>query len=222
MNTKAVLLGAAAALALGANANAAQNGWYVGLEGGASFAEDLSGTETCPGCFSAFQLSAPTETGWAVLATVGFEWDRWRFEGEAGYRRNDIEQISFAGFPTISTNIDDLSQLTLMANVLYDISLGKRFSLSIGAGAGADRISLDWPGFNSGGGWSDDDWVFAWQGIAGLNYAMSPDCDVFVDYRYLNADGPEFHTLAVVPYSMRPDDVVTHTASLGLRYHFGQ
>ena len=102
-----------------------------------------------------------------------------------------------------------------MANMLYDIPLGNRFSLSIGAGVGVDRTSFNWPGF--GGGFSDEDWRLAGQGILGLNYALDTNCDFFADYRYLEVSGPTYRTQN---YRLAFEDVSNQTATLGLRYHF--
>jgi opacity protein-like surface antigen len=155
-----------------------------------------------------------------VLASIGYEWDHWRFEGEVGYRQDSMNRIAWTtGFPGFSSNLDDLNQLTLMANMLYDIPLGDRFSVSLGAGVGFDRIDFNWPGFGANG-WSDDDWQFAWQGIVGLNYEISPEWNVFVDYRYLNADGPDFTKNAGTNYALHFDDIDTQTVSAGLRWHF--
>jgi OOP family OmpA-OmpF porin len=217
MNIKSTLLGAAAALTLAANAHAAPNGWYAGLEGGATLLNDNKGREAITNG-AATIIEHPNisfDNGWAVLATVGFEWGQWRFEGEAGYRHNDINRIQLTS--AIAGGWDDVSQLTLMANMLYDIPLGDRFSLSLGAGVGVDRVEFKWPGI----GLSDDDWRLAWQGIAGLNYAISPNVELFVDYRYLNTDGPHFST-TFGPWIYHPtfEDMETQTASAGLRWHF--
>ncbi|MBI1212733.1 MAG: outer membrane beta-barrel protein [Alphaproteobacteria bacterium] len=221
MNTKATLLAAAAAISLGASANAASNGWYAGLEGGGAWLDDLGGRETCTACLpTRFHFDISTDAGWAILGTVGYEWDQWRLEGEIGYRRNDMNHISFRTIGSSTSPLGDLGQFTLMANMLYDVPLGDRFSLALGAGVGFDRISFDWPIFGANG-WSDDEWKFAWQGIAGLNYSLGPNCDIFVNYRYLSADGPDFRKTTAIFYALHFDDINTHTASAGLRWHFG-
>jgi len=210
-------MGGAAALVMGANAQAAASGFYAGLEAGATWIERSDVLETRNTGATAFHDRIDYDTGWALLATLGYEWNHWRVEGEIGYRQNDMQSLRTTIFTT--KGVDNLDQLTLMANVLYDIPLGDRFSATLGAGVGADRISFDWPGFSSNG-WSDDNWVFAWQGIVGLNYALSPDCDLFVDYRYLSASGPDYAIDVVTIYTLDFDDVVTHTASVGVRWHF--
>ncbi len=218
MLTRSLLLGATASLALALSAHADNGnyqGWYAGLEGGAAWVQDADLVEHLTGG-TRFHGTIDLDTGWAVLATVGLEYDRWRFEGELGYRRNDINSITFhTGFS--SANINDFDQLTLMGNMLYDVPLGRDLSLSLGAGVGVDRLSFDWPGFGAHG-IKDSDWQFAWQLIAGLSYAFDDTYEGFVNYRFLQTEGPSFED-----HGVREDfdNVDTHTASIGLRYHFG-
>src|SRR5438132_10403249 len=98
MNFKHILLGTAAAvsiIALAQNnaAQAAHRGWYVGVEGGANWISDnnfkLSGDVDAlvPDVEGSTSLlgKANFDTGWAVLATVGYAFDNnWRIEAEGG------------------------------------------------------------------------------------------------------------------------------------------
>lgn len=214
MALRTTLFATAAVLALSATADAAPNGWYVSLEGGASWVQDINAVE-----FNGTTYLADIEmgTGWAALGTIGYGWDRWRFEVEAGYRHNDVDFLLFSTGSSFF-DIGELQEFSLMANVLYDIPLGKSLSLTIGAGAGADRINFKWDTFGSAG-LDEEDWAFAYQGIVGLNYALSPQLEAFVNYRYLNVSEPDF---AVAGATFDFDDVTKHSATLGLRYHFGQ
>lgn len=218
MKLRSLLLGAAASLALGSAANATTiNGWYVSLEGGANWVEDWDHTFSFPGTVPG---SASFDTGWAVLASVGYGFGGgWRVEFEAGYRDNegDGATFTFVPFPASSLNWD-LSEVTMMLNVLYDIPLTERMSFSLGAGAGADFAMVDHNFF--GIPVDDDHWSFAYQGIAGLNYAVGQQTDLFVNYRYLRISDPDFDFRPLVG-TVSGDDVVKHTATIGLRYRFG-
>jgi len=216
MKTRALLLGAAASVALAAAANAATyNGWYVGLEGGANWIEDADWI---------FDVGAPAttsfDTGWAALGTVGYQWRSWRLELELGYRANELDTFQFPPGPSFAAN-GEFNEYTAMLNVLYDFGLTERLGLFVGAGAGGDFIEYE--DNNSGHGVviHDDDWVFAWQAIAGLNYHLTGRTDLFVAYRYFNADDPFFSTVAAGGHSDSYDEIVKHTATIGLRYHFG-
>src|SRR5262245_15115590 len=186
------LLGATALIALGAGTAQAGNinGWYLGVEGGATWLNGNDGVLLS----TVFAPATPTEfdfdTGWAFVATAGYSFGSWRVEGEFGSRSNDIHTIRI-GTPLVSTVRvgNDLQQTTLMANALYDIQLSDRFNISIGAGIGADLINFD-----DRVAIVDSEWSFAYQGIVGLSYAVSRSMDVTLNYRYLVADGADFST----------------------------
>lgn len=212
MNARHLLLGTAATLSLlvsGANA-AAVSGWYIGLEGGGNWIDDVDAVTTfdddLPGT-ATFEF----ESGWAALATVGYGFGGLRFELEGGYRANET-----------GSNDASLNEWSVMANALYDIQLTNRISLTLGAGAGGDFAMLELPQ----NGFDDDQWAFAYQGIGGVSYAITRRLDLFANYRYLRVHEPSFETFATVGLSsgllaFDLDDVGKHTATLGLRYAFG-
>src|SRR5690348_11822515 len=169
MKVKTILLGAVAAVALTGTANAGQlPGWYVGIEGGANWIDDVNakGVTASHSIIGSGDISF--DTGWAVLATVGYSFhNHFRLEGEVGYRHNKI-----SGGPAISgsgpspshsgTATGEMNELSLMANVLYDIPLGSRATFSIGAGAGGDHANLK----SDSGGLDANHWSLAYQGLA--------------------------------------------------------
>jgi OmpA-OmpF porin, OOP family len=218
MKSKLVLLGTVAALSVvAASQSEARNnqGWYVGIEGGANWVDDNDGFVAFSSGLFTVPDSISFDTGWSVLATVGYGFDQhWRLELEGGYRSNDVDLITAAsGFYTSSSG--DLTQISLMANVLFDVPLTDRLDFTVGAGAGAVYAEFDGP-FASG---DDSDVNFAYQGIAGLSYAITDRLDLTLTYRYLHVNDPEF-TVSRPFTSDRYtfDDVENHTVSIGLRY----
>jgi hypothetical protein len=114
--------------------------------------------------------------------------------------------------PGLATD-GELSELTLMANVLYDIPLSEKLALSLGVGAGADHAHLEVALLD------DKSWSFAYQGIAGLSWKMSSRLDLILNYRYLRVMDPEFsETLGGVTATLSIDDFTKHSVTLGLRY----
>ncbi len=219
MKFRSLLLGAAAAMSFAGVAQAEHfHGWYVGLEGGANWVADNN--VTFIGTFPTTPFSASTranmsfDTGWAVLATVGYGFGQhWRIEGEAGYRSNKIASaVTPSGSPIVSDG--DLREMTLMANILYDIPITSRFMFTLGVGAGADYANLE-----TSGPFEDKDWFFAYQGEAGFSYALTSRTDLMLNYRYLRVVDPSFHdTIGPVNATIAMDDIQKHTVTLGLRY----
>lgn len=212
MPFKRIVLGSAVAVACAMPASAGHfKGWYIGLEGGGNWNADndaaFATTALLPG-------PAPIEfgEGWAVLATTGYGFHNsgWRIEGEFGYRNNDIDTIG----GIVGRTGGELSSMTLMANVLYDFQLMDRLTFSVGAGAGAEHSTFD-DGLLD----QDEDYNFAYQGIAGLSYAISPRLDLTMNYRYLRTDESDYHGAHLAHtdfYALEEGE--KHTVTIGLRY----
>ncbi len=212
MTLRSVLLGAVTAVACSGAASAANfNGWYLSLEGGANWVADWDVLVN-----PATPATASFDTGWAVLASVGYAFGgNWRTEFEVGYRSNNLDTIT-SGAPPPGPTTGDLWEGSFMVNALYDIRLGDKLGLSLGVGAGADFAELDLTTATSQG--SDDDWNFAYQGIAGLNYAIGRQTSAFINYRYFRAHEPDFILAASGGPTLNGDDFQKHTVTLGLRY----
>ena len=211
MNAKTLLLGAAASIAIAGPASAAQ-GWYAGLEGGTNWVQKVD-IDTGNTTFAVTDLSAHFNTGWALLGTVGYDFGTLRVEFEAGYRDNTISSFTTTGgFVATPTNAD-LDEVTLMGNVLFDVSLPPNFVLSFGAGLGADDVTLKAAGTSSASNWS-----FAYQGIAGLSYSLpgAPRWELTMTYRYLVVDD----TTLTFPPTITTDNITKHTLTVGFRNDF--
>jgi outer membrane protein OmpA-like peptidoglycan-associated protein len=223
MRLRTALSASAAAIALTATAHGGElRGTYFAIEGGASWVGDnsiLQETAVTGVVTTGAAFAAQFETGWAIMGTLGYAFDNnLRAELEAGYRRNDFDRLT-QFLPTITgaSAAGDLSEFTLMANLLYDFRLGDKLTLSIGGGIGADhaRLKVGQLGF------SGNEWVLAYQGIAGLSYAIGERTQLFVNYRYLHADAPEY-TAALgantVQHTALLSDLGKHSATLGIRF----
>ncbi|MCE9522400.1 MAG: outer membrane beta-barrel protein [Alphaproteobacteria bacterium] len=225
MNYKVALLGTVAALSLVAarDSSAKHQGWYVGIEAGANwiddtefafddnFFDDAELAIALPP--SSLSPSLNFDTGWAALGTVGYAFDNnWRIEGELGFRQNDADVI-FGG-KSVSAFSGELTEYSAMVNVLYDIPLAEKLSLSVGAGVGADYSQFD-----DGAGFDDNDISFAYQAIAGLSYELTNRLDLTLTYRYLHVNSPEYSdTVGRFEEAYKLDDLEKHTVTVGLRY----
>jgi outer membrane protein OmpA-like peptidoglycan-associated protein len=222
MKLKALLLGTAltAAFAVTADAAASNRGWYVGAEAGANWAQDVDDSITVFGG-PLTTVNIDFDTGWAAIATVGYAfWEsNWRVELEGAYRQNDIDNAVFNGpgpFPFGATAFTDgeVNEASLMVNALYDIHVTDRLTLSVGAGAGVANVNLQ---INNVPVPIDDHaWGFAWQGIAGLSYALTDRLDLTLNYRYHRVEDVDFQTLGFIGNNL--DNTENHTVTVGLRW----
>jgi OOP family OmpA-OmpF porin len=191
---KNTLLAGAAALALiGTAAADTPAGTYVGLAAGGNFLEDYPGTDF--------------DTGYYIGGFVGYKWDNGiRAEFEASFRENSFDFVF--GQTAVFRGTVDHRALSGMVNVLYDFDLGQDLALSLGAGVGASRIS-----FTNGPALADGrDVVFAYQGIAELEYMVDSNVGIFGGYNYFVADNWDIDG--------GQEDYIAHTVKLGVKYHF--
>lgn len=200
------------------------DGWYLSVEGGAGIVNDWEHTRTLwTLCGPEFRDAvASFDTGWAVFGAGGYALDNWRIEFEGGYRHNELDSylkekwngtlVSVNGRGPAPTG--ELSEASLMLNILYDVPLFDRFSMSIGLGVGADYARLK---FDTG--WApvdEENWHFAYQGIAGLNYAITGAMIVFVNYRYANVNDARYEPTPAI--DLEGEAFEKQTASAGIRF----
>jgi outer membrane protein OmpA-like peptidoglycan-associated protein len=200
VHIRLVLLGSVCAVALAgaASAEPMRHGWYVGLEGAWVHVNDAS----LPGAQFEF------ENRWGALGTLGHGFDgNWRLEVELGYRNNDLGQVN-----NLNVNDGDLTNWSMMANVVFDVPIAERWLVDLGAGAGVDKIRFD----REIPGVTDADAVLAVQGLAGLTYRLGQHWDLALTYRYLWTDDPD---LFVIGQTM---EVTKHTVALGFRYGYDE
>ena len=226
------LLASAAFAAVAATpALGAADGPYIGIEGGASFPQstdyDLrvgNGTTTVD-YNDAYRVRS--KTGYDVDLIAGFKTGMFRIEGEAAYKRSSLKSLSVSGpllddvgdivgAPVTDDDFDvdgKVSVASAMINGLLDFG-GPGLGAYVGGGAGRARVSYD----------GDKDSAWAYQGIAGVRTAVSPNVDVGLKYRYFRTgklsfqddfaiDGELFETEARGRYS-------SHSLLASLVYNF--
>ena len=226
--TIAALLGTAGVLAFygvgAAQAQVTTNpnytvGPYIGAAGGGSFLNDIS-----PNGGGADQKSE-FDPGYVGLGTVGWGFGNgFRAELEGGYRRNDLRSVRNSTNP----NGGALGTMSIMVNGLYDIdpamfgvqSYG--FMPHVGVGVGWARPRFDDAKSFNGNTVSGKDDVLAYQGIAGVSYAVAPQIKVDLDYRYFGTDRGTFNSspgLSGVGSPTRTS-LNDQEVTLGIRYEF--
>ena len=188
-----LLLATAAAVVIATPAAAKDNSGYVGIEGGVLFPQkqhiDASIDFTDPLVTDVtFDDVARIKykKGYDVDLIGGYDFGMFRLEGELGYKRAKTKSLQIndaflTGINTPSGNTFtsfDLngrtSVLSGMVNALLDFGDDNGLSGSVGGGAGYARVKE----------LGDKDSAFAWQLLAEARYAVSPNVDVGLKYRY--------------------------------------
>ena len=175
---KAALLAATLTSTVGAAASAQTDGWYVGAEAGVTKVPGI-GFDT--GNTNSWHQKQ--DLGYGVLGQVGYGFGPIRLEGEIGFRRNDLSTFSNSnGDLSPSGSIGGISG---MANVYYDFDTGTRFTPYLGGGIGGLDLSTNNITAGGVGVTNDNRLAFAYQGIAGISYAVDEALSIKADYRYL-------------------------------------
>lgn len=158
------------------------------------------------------ELEAAYDPGSAATLAFGFEWvDGWRFEGEASWRRAE-----FDSFDNVPADTGRAEIYAALINVYYGFRKGATVNPYLGGGLGVGRLAVSdlavgastVDGFGGG---------MAWQGIAGVDFALSPSWTLSLDYRYFAVDEVKMMDSLQVPFKI---DYHASTAMLGLRVGF--
>ena len=189
---------ALASTALAAPAVARDNSAYVGIEGGGMLLEDTNYRYTDALVDIDRAYSIRHHIGWDVDLIGGYDFGMFRLEGEVGYKNAGVKDVllspqidpTFAN--AISSGSGHNTAWSSMVNAMADVGDENSFSGFLGAGAGVARIhdSFDVPSINRN--FSGSTSHFAWQIIAGVRYAVSPNIDLGLKYRFFNVDKYRF------------------------------
>lgn len=197
---KKILLAAVALAALPFAAHAQnQAGFYVGARGGADWLlntpVNINGIATVTGFgtgpFNSTD-NASFNTGWVAGGFIGYDFVGPRVEVEALYHDNTGTASSttpILGVGTWHTNGKvEVQQTSVMANLYYDFFANEAFTPYVGAGAGIAFVNT-----RIGELTNSSDTEFAYQGIVGVGYKVTPNVRINVDGRYYGTLNPTFN-----------------------------
>jgi opacity protein-like surface antigen len=226
----------AAAAAAGAIASPAfADGPYVGLEGGVTLPRStdldiiLNNTSVTPNTSVTYANGERVKfkTGWDVDALAGYKLGLFRLEVQGGYQRAPLKSLTAsttlindvstaAGTTATSANFPGsrIGVTYVLANALLDGDLGGGFGGYIGGGAGRAWASYS--------GDKDNGWAF--DGTAGLRYALTPNVDAGVKYQYLRTAKLNFNDAFAVNgvnyTSTARGNYASHNVLASLVYNF--
>ena len=235
MSLRKLLLTTAAFAVVGAGAASADDysatGWYVGAGVGMNWLDDTSETadfnSTDPATTGTVPFDVEWDTGWVIDAEVGYRWaENWRIELEASYRENDVDSVALV--TPLTSPSGDVEQFAVMANLLFDFDVTDTINFSIGAGIGAAQVEVELSAINTGLAStirvdeSDQDWTWAYQGIAEVSFETSDQTEIYATYRYFVANDVDL--LPTAPFfapnvgNVFDTNFENHTLKFGFRY----
>jgi len=197
----------AAALAAAAFSSPASARFYVFGSGMWTSVEDSDVSD------SGLSGTLESESGWGFAGGVGYIiGPHLRSELEMSYRKNDLDRLTVRGFGLNASGAvsGDATVWAGMLNAIYDVGTWAGFTPYLGLGAGVATIDVD---ITAGGvSASESDLSFAYQGLAGVRYAVTQAVDVKAGYRYFSLLEPRFGTTSA--------DYHSHNFELGVAFKF--
>ena len=180
--------------------------------------------------------------GYDLDAIAGYDFGMFRLEGEIGYKHTKINDatidgtfvtgfgsglnppcITGTGITCVDTAFVDsdfditnkVSVLSGMLNALLDFGNEDGFSFYAGGGFGRARVKA----------LGDSDSAWAWQGIAGVRYAISPNIDLGLKYRYFRTGDVDLFAGSTArrrrwPYGFRSERDIASADGADARRHW--
>jgi len=212
MRISSAILVAGVLAGLGGAASAETDGWYFGAEAGANFAQKMK-----------FNALANTwqqtqDPGYAILGQVGYGFGQWRLEGELGWRHNELDKFTYAGgSPSPSGAVQGVN---MMFNVLYDFKTDTPWTPYLGAGIGGMNVQED--NVIAGGTkiTNGSDTAFAYQGIAGIAYAVTDTLSLRADYHYMRTEKATVNVDSQFGGGQAQGPYTSHTVAVGFIVKF--
>ena len=187
MKTTIKLLGALTMLGLALNAGAMDlaGKTYIQADVGGSFQDDITSTTT--GAKITF------DPGFRGNVSFGYHvCEAFAVEFETGVAWNSVDKVGPVKLSSVGASTD-FYQVPLLVNGIFTIPTGCPFKPYIGGGIGGVASSVN---FETGPVSVDDsDFVFGYQGMAGIKYELNEQMDVGIGYKFLGTSDHDFSTL---------------------------
>jgi opacity protein-like surface antigen len=227
---KLAIAAALSTTVLAGPALARDGAWYVGGDFGAMIVEDSDVSFTPgTGAGTTGQVRIGFDEGFDGSGFVGYDFGAFRIEAEVSYKQADTEELHTSGIVLPGTSGSsgvfnggngDVSVLSGMVNGLLDFGDEDGLSGFVGGGVGMAKVDLNGVNAftNSGAVLDDSDTRFAWQVLAGVRQALSPNVDIHLKYRFFNVDDLEMVGFGGRAAGM---DLRSHSLVGGITFNFG-
>lgn len=175
---------------------------YIGIAGEASFINDSD--IDVPGLPT---ITASYDTGFGFNVSGGAKFEGGRIEGEYGYKKADLDELSGPGGSTTVSGTD-LTVTSYMLNGYIENPKQTNINPYLGVGLGLINGELNVPGGKG------DDTVFGYQLMLGAGFKVNKYITLDISYRFQGA-ADEFH-VDDADISYRSSNI-----NAGIRFNFG-
>ena len=181
-------------------------GIYLGIAAGGTWWHDTMGYESDqPGVFGQFDIPF----GWNVAGSLGYRWcSGWRAEFETAYRQSDIDGVIVYSppIPNGQGTKSEWETTSLMFNLYHECVLvlcGQCWRPFFGFGIGTSHVSMHTTDDSATFRIDGDDWVFAYQLMAGWAFPVTACVDISLEYCFFNVAEITLDTGGVIFHGQR-------------------
>lgn len=177
--------------ALATPAVARDGSWYAGVEGGFMILEDADISLTDVRGTTNDAATINFKRGLDADIVGGYDMGPVRLEAEVGFKRANVDEMRLGTVLGGTGRVDADGRaraLSVMANALLDFGDDNGWAGYVGGGVGlaSVRMRANTTAPGAGFAFSDSDRALAWQLIAGVRTAITPNIDVGLKYRFFN------------------------------------
>jgi len=201
------------------------DGLYLRGEAGLSLAIGMDGNGAVGPIFTESPSNGPILGGAVGLRLAPFrvelDVDMMRYDANRAFFVNDGGLGTLQGLGNLSgTQVPltgTIQNIPVMANLLYDFDTGTPIEPYIGIGIGFSALTLH--NISTGGArlFDTSQIVFAYQPMVGVNYALTDQLDIGVQYRYFATANAVMRDAAGHVFSVRS---ASHNVLASLTYYF--
>ncbi len=205
------VLAIAGTLSLAATANCAEQAskTYLNLDFGISLQQTVNGKDNTGADIGKVEF----DPGFRGDVVFGYKLsDSFAVELETGVLANSITSIAGNQLSDFGATAD-IYQIPLLVNVVYQIPLKCALKPYVGVGVGGAATILQGEsvplfGFTSNSSYSDVDFTFAYQAVAGFKYAINKNIDIGIAYKFIGTTEHQWSDAGVV---FNADGTMAHT-----------
>jgi len=224
-----LIIALAVTTAFTAPASARDGSPYVGVEGGLLVVTDTNFGYSDDDITVKDAYRVGHKLGLDVGGIAGYDFGMFRVEGEVAYKRATVNEVF----------VDDLidgdggvkpgdfdgsgrsTVLSVMGNALLDVEIGDRFAGYVGGGLGAARVNQRVVVESIDRTFNGRDSGMAYQAIAGLRYALTPNLDLGAKYRFFTVPKLRYDVDGPTPFRIDANQFRSHSILASLIYNFG-
>ena len=187
------------------------DGLYLRGEGGWSHLNDMPGDTTGGSSYTSRQ-----NEGYIVGGALGWKFDQLRVELGLDFSNSGIKSVTLNNVAGSSSG--EVHNTATMVNALWDLRTGTFIVPYIGIGVGASYVTLDNVTRNGALLSDSSQTVFAYQPMIGVNFQLTDQLALGVQYRYFATVDPSFNYAPGGKLGLKNS---SHNVLAGLTWSFG-